>query len=52
MYEESDDSFFLDVVRSKDMKKLFITSNSRTSSEVRVIDCNDHGGCARLLRPR
>eukprot|EP01104_Vermistella_antarctica_P021342 TRINITY_DN958_c0_g2_i1.p1 TRINITY_DN958_c0_g2~~TRINITY_DN958_c0_g2_i1.p1 ORF type:complete len:973 (-),score=211.69 TRINITY_DN958_c0_g2_i1:620-3538(-) len=38
LYEETDPAFYLDVGRTKDHKFLVISSNSKTTSEVRVLD--------------
>jgi oligopeptidase B len=38
IYEEKDDRFFLDIVRSKDWKYLFINANSKTSAEIILVD--------------
>lgn len=57
VYEEDDDEFFLDVSRTKDDAFVTISSNSKTSSEVRVLPgCNAAAGLAGrqalLLHPR
>lgn len=40
LYEEKDPSFFLDITKSKDRKYLLLNSNTKTTSEVRILDSN------------
>lgn len=41
LYEENDDRFFLDIVRSKDWKYFFINANSKKAAEILVVDPDD-----------
>jgi oligopeptidase B len=52
IYEETDEQYFLDVGITKDKKYLTINSNSKTSSEVRVINANIPNQNLRLIRER
>lgn len=56
IYQEDDDRFFVDVGQTKDRRFVTINSNSRTSSEVHVVDTlsvrNGSPVVAKLIRPR
>eukprot|EP01135_Chromosphaera_perkinsii_P002243 Nk52_evm29s221 gene=Nk52_evmTU29s221 len=51
VYEETDDRYIVDVSRTKDKKFVTLNSNSRTSSEVRVVDAYNPKE-AILIHPR
>ncbi|KAL0079450.1 prolyl oligopeptidase family-domain-containing protein [Phycomyces blakesleeanus] len=57
VFEEPDDSVFVDITSTKDMKFVTINSNSLSSSEVRVIDATlnvtqQNKPLLRLIKPR
>lgn len=40
IFSEDDDQFFVDVARTKDRKYMTINSNSKTTSEIRIVDAS------------
>lgn len=52
VFEESDDQFFVDIARTKDRRFMTINSNSKTTSELRVLDPNTPGAEAQLVMSR
>jgi oligopeptidase B len=52
VYEESDERFWLDVDLSRSERYIVIESNSKITSEVRVIEAADPYGEPRLVAPR
>ena len=52
VYEEKDEKFDLDVDRSRSKDYLFVTSSSRTTSEVRVIPAAKPTAEPKLIAPR
>ena len=52
LYEEGDDRFFLDVHRTKDRKYLTINSNSKTTSEIRLLRLDDTDTNPYIFRKR
>jgi len=40
VFEENNDAFYLDITKTKDSKYLIITANSKTASEIYLIDSN------------
>lgn len=52
IYEETDDSFFVDVSQTKDGKFILINCNSKTTSEIYALASDDVDAVPQLLRPR
>jgi oligopeptidase B len=52
VYEEKDEMFDLDVERTRDKAFVVVTSKSKTTSEVRVIDAAKPTSAARVIAPR
>lgn len=52
VFHESDDSFFLDIARTKDRRYMTINSNSKTTSELRILDPNTPGAEPQLVMSR
>ncbi len=52
IYEDPDLAFFVDVNRSKDKQYLFITSQSKITSEVRYLSTDNPNGSFTLFSPR
>jgi len=52
VYEEKDEMFELDVDRTRDRAFIVVSSASRTTSEVRVIDASKPASAPRLIAPR
>nr|XP_024372185.1 uncharacterized protein LOC112280668 isoform X2 [Physcomitrium patens] len=50
--QENDDSRFVDVARTKDWRYLTLNVNSKTSSEVHLVDARNPGGKVRIVEPR
>ncbi len=52
VYEEADEKFNLGVERTRSREFFVVTSASRTTSEVRVLDTSHPAGALRLVAPR
>ncbi|KAG0628383.1 hypothetical protein M758_1G023000 [Ceratodon purpureus] len=50
--QENDASRFVDIARTKDWRYITININSKTSSEVHLVDARDPGGSLRIVEPR
>lgn len=52
IFEEADDQFFLDIARTKDRRYMTINSNSKTTSELHVLDPNSPNAKPQLVMTR
>ena len=52
IYEETDDSFFLSVGKTKDERFVVLHLESKVTSEARVLDAADPSGAFRMIEPR
>ncbi|XP_049850808.1 protease 2-like isoform X2 [Schistocerca gregaria] len=52
IHEELDDKFFLDISRTKDWKYIIINSNSKITSEVRILDTSASDARPKLITAR
>lgn len=52
VHEEKDDQFFVDVARTKDRRYLTINSNSKRSSELRILDAQNPNKSPELVMAR
>jgi oligopeptidase B len=52
IYSEDDDQFFVDVARTKDRKFITLNSNSKTTSELRILDPNNPNVAPTLVMSR
>src|SRR5260370_31267376 len=52
LYEEKDEMFTVEVDRSRSKQYLFLTSRSRTASEVRYLRADQPKGAFKLIAPR
>jgi oligopeptidase B len=52
VYEEKDDRFFLEISKSRNEKYIFISVESKLSSEVRFLDADRPTGELTVIRPR
>lgn len=52
IYEEPDEGFYLDISRSRSNAYLFLSADSKITSEVRVLDANQPEGEFQIIQPR